>query len=344
MKKITINNAYMAYKEFNMINTQMTEFQKIVAEIGEITTPNAEKSMIVISNIRTRIRQYVEDNKLQSLVLGVSGGLDSSVVAALCQEKYTGVPLIGISIPMSSSTAHKEQAQWIGDNYCSAFEEFQGWDDSWELDGAMTEGEAASTNMMSEVFATTSMTDEIAKKAGFKPTEFPTNVLQGNIKARLRMITLYDLARKTNGIVLSTDNRSEFRCAFWTKFGDEGDISIIRQIDKGFELPEIAKALNIRTDIITQAPSDGLMVTEENTDEAQLGANYKEVDAILNIYLGTIDIPEVKIRAFKSRLFKLVDTDAEGSVKVAKVLSRYETFAYKRIGEIEFTRNEIQMD
>ena len=47
---------------------------------------------------------------------------------ALCQKEFTGVPLIGISIPMSSTNAHKKQAKWVGDNYCDAFEEFDGWE------------------------------------------------------------------------------------------------------------------------------------------------------------------------------------------------------------------------
>jgi len=315
-------------------------FNDLVTKIDEITTPSTQKANMVISNIRAQVKNYVKRNNLKSLVLGVSGGLDSAVVAALCQEEFTGVPLIGISIPMSSSNEHKEQAQWVGDNYCTAFEEFKSWDADY-----FTSGEAEAfddpTNMMSEVFNTVSMTDKLAEKAGFKTKEFPTNILEGNIKARLRMITLYDLARKTNGMVLSTDNLSEFQMGFWTICGDVGDFGPIQNIGKGFELPAIAKALGVREDIISQPPSDGLMVTEDDTDEAQLGASYKEVDTIMGIYLGTLNVPDERKAWFKSKLFSMVATDIDSAQKVANVISRYESLGYKRNGTTNLTRTQI---
>ena len=319
----------------------METLKQLVKEIGEITTPDESKAELSINNIRAQIKNYVMRNNLKSLVIGISGGLDSSVVAALCQKKYTGIPLIGISIPMSSSTAHKEQAQWVGDNYCDAFQEFKGWDNEWELDGASTEGQGGNTNMISEIMDTIKQTDTIANQAGFETKTFPNAVLQGNIKARMRMITLYDMARKTNGMVLSTDNLSEFQMGFWTICGDVGDFGPIQNVGKGFELPAIAEALGIRKDIISQPPSDGLMVTDDNTDEAQLGANYKEVDTVMSIYLGTLMMPDEKIQWFKSRLFKVIAEDPEGAQKVSNVLSRYETMSYKRNGTINLTRAQI---
>ena len=258
-------------------------FQNLVNEIGEKTTPKMPN--VVIDLIRSKVRDYVRENNIKSLVMGVSGGLDSACVAALCQEKYTGVPLIGISIPMSSTNAHKEQAQWVGENYCTVFEEFDGWDAEF-FESDESQAYNCPSTMYGNVFETLSRTNGLAEKAGFKIENFPAPVLQGNAKARLRMMTIYDLARKTNGLVLSTDNLSEFQMGFWTICGDVGDFGPIQNVGKGFELPTIASALGVREDIITQAPSDGLMVTEDNTDEAQLGASYKEVDAIMYCYLG----------------------------------------------------------
>jgi len=318
----------------------MNTLKEIMDQYGQKTTPIPQKAQMIVANIRSQIKNYVMRNNLKSLVLGVSGGLDSSVIAALCQEEFTGVPLIGISIPMSSSTAHKEQAKWVGDTYCNAFQEFKGWDEEWNLDGEAGAA-GATTNMLSEVLDTVSQTDAIAKEAGFDPKSFPQNVLNGNIKARLRMITLYDMARKTEGMVLSTDNLSEFQMGFWTICGDVGDFGPIQNIGKGFELPAIAEALGVREDIISQPPSDGLMVTEENTDEAQLGANYKEVDTIMGIYLGTMNIPDEKKAWFKSKLFSMIKTDKAGAEKVANVISRYEALAYKRNGTVNLSRAQI---
>lgn len=308
-------------------------FQNLVNEIGEKTTPKMPN--VVIDLIRSKVRDYVKENNIKSLVMGVSGGLDSACVAALCQEKYTGVPLIGISIPMSSTNAHKEQAQWVGENYCTVFEEFDGWDaEFFESDEAQAYN--CPSTMYGNVFETLSRTNSLAEKAGFKVENFPTPVLQGNAKARLRMMTIYDLARKTNGLVLSTDNLSEFQMGFWTICGDVGDFGPIQNVGKGFELPTIASALGVREDIITQAPSDGLMVTEDNTDEAQLGASYKEVDAIMYCYLGND-------YNLKSKLFQLVGTDPEAATKVANVIGRYESSVvrYKRNGTINLQRDDI---
>ncbi len=318
----------------------MNTLKEILDQYGQITTPDTQKATMIVNNIRAQVKNYINRNQLQSLVVGISGGLDSSVIAALCQKEFTGVPLIGISIPMSSSTAHKEQAQWVGDNYCDAFQEFKGWDEEWDLDG---EGGAcgATTNMLSEVINTVKQTDAIAKLAGFEPDTFPDKVLDGNIKARLRMITLYDMARKTNGMVLSTDNLSEFQMGFWTICGDVGDFGPIQNVGKGFELPAIAEALGVRKDIISQPPSDGLMVTEDDTDEAQLGANYQEVDTIMGIYLGSMSAPDERKAWFKSKLFGMIKHDAIGAEKVANVISRYEAMGYKRNGTTNLTRAQI---
>jgi nicotinamide-nucleotide amidase len=76
---------------------------------------------------------------------------------------------------------------------------------------------------------------------------------------------------------------------FWTLHGDVGDLGPIQYLYKGLELPQIAEELKIREDIITQKPSDGLGVTEENTDEAQLGMTYVEFDTIYSIISGECD-------------------------------------------------------
>ena len=249
----------------------------------------------------------------------ISGGLDSSVIAALCQEKYTGVPLIGISIPMSSTNEHKEQAKRIGKKYCSAFEQFDEWEEKY-FDTDEDE--------IQDVINTVSLTDRIANKAEFEIKSFPKKILNGNIKARLRMITLYDLARKTNGIVLSTDNLSEFNMGFWTINGDVGDYGPIQNIWKGLELPTIAKLLNIPTDIIKQKPSDGLMVTEDNTDEAQLGAPYKHVDAIMIVFLNKKD--------YKKEWKKIKEDKI-----VIDIVNRYKNTKFKRDGTTNITRKQL---
>jgi len=326
-----------------MIKNTNTEFNKLIEEVKTIRTPSQAQTKKMITDIRRMTKQYVSDNNIKALVIGISGGLDSSVVAALCQEKFIGVPLIGVSIPMNSTNAHKEQAQWVGNNYCTVFEEFRKWDEEWFLSDE-DEAYDCPTNMMSEVFNTISVTDKIAKQAGFNPDTFPKKILSGNMKARLRMITLYDLARKTNGMVLSTDNEQEFQMGFWTICGDVGDYGPIQNISKGFELPAIAKELGISEDIITQKPSDGLKVSEADSDEAQLGANYQEVETIMSIYLENLPVSETIKKSMKSRLLNLINVnDTIGASKVAKIIKRYEDMTFKRNGTINLTRSELNI-
>jgi len=304
----------------------------VIKENIEQLSITEKKANNVIENIRNNIKNYVKSNNIKSLIIGVSGGLDSSVVSALCQEKYTGVPLIGVSIPMNSTNEHKEQAKWIGENYCTVFEEFNEWDNTFNIyETNNTESKETSINFIKEIFNTVSKTNSIAEKAGFNVNTFPTKILNGNIKARLRMITLYDLARKTNGMVLSTDNLSEFNMGFWTICGDVGDYGPIQNIGKGFELPIIAEQLNIRNDIIYQPPSDGLMVTEDNTDEAQLGASYKEVDFIIKMYSNEFN-------------YKINEFTKEEQDKINKIINRYENLTYKRKGTINLSRKIINID
>ena len=273
-------------------------------------------------------KSYDKDNGIQSLVMGVSGGLDSATVAAILQEYNTTVPLIGLSMPMSSSNEHKERAQWVGENYCTAFEEFVGWE------GAVVDPDAITYRDFHDIL---SQTDSVARRAGCSVVA--DEVRQGNMKARLRMITLYDLARKTNGMVLSTDNLSEYMAGFWTICGDVGDWGIIQNVWKGFELPQIARHIGVREDIITQKPSDGLSVTEHDTDEAQLGVTYQEFDTIIGIYTNRIETDPVMRENLRIRLQIIIDNpDNPDNEKVVGAIARYEGTEFKRQGTYNLPR------
>ncbi len=215
--------------------------------------------MEIIDNIRTFVRDYVKENNLKCLVLGISGGLDSAIVAALCQEKFIGVPLYGMSIPINSSEVHIERAIYVGDVYCSKFQVNYTFDKEF--------------NQIKNYFDASYFTD------------VTDDMTIGNIKARLRMMALYDLAKKAGGAVLSTDNFSEYNAGFWTLHGDVGDIAPIQSLWKGLELPMLARQLGIREDIIEAKPSDGLAVTDEDTDEAQIGMDYITFDKQIQAYL-----------------------------------------------------------
>jgi len=267
-----VNMSKMKNQDIEFISSEDADFEDFVVAAGNVMTPSKERVFEAIDRVRSYVRDYVKDSGLKSLVMGISGGLDSAVVAALCQEEYIGVPLIGISIPLSSSNTHKEMAEWVGNEYCTAFQEINSWEEK-KFAAQITAHELVDEALK--------QVDIVAEMAGFNPAEFDTKVTQGNVKARLRMITLYDLARKTNGMVLSTDNYSELWTGFFTLHGDHNDLGVIQYVEKYWEERPIAYALGIRADIIEQDPSDGLSVTENDTDEAQLGITYRELGPVI---------------------------------------------------------------
>lgn len=236
-------------KELNEI------YNRTIKEMDAQLKVLALRSKKLIDNIITNSMIYFRKHNIKDVVIGISGGLDSAVCAALMKE--CNVRVHGRSIPMNSSEKHKEYANWVGDMFCDTYYELN------EL-------------------------DELATKSINIITARNMNNLRvrmGNIKARLRMITLYDLANSLNGIVISTDNYSEYLMGFWTICGDVGDFAPIQKCWKGYEIPAMAHDLGVKKEIINQEPSDGLNVTDENTDEAQLGAPYKIVDCIMRAYV-----------------------------------------------------------
>jgi NAD+ synthase len=305
------------------MNTMENIFNDYVKNVGEIMTPTEEVVVKSIEIIRTKLRNYVQTAGLKGLVVGVSGGLDSACVAAIAAPvcKELGIKLMGMSIPLSSSVAHKEQAKWVGDTYCDAFMEMNAWED-----------EINSKTAHSMVEYAVSTTDRIAAMAGFDTYEFERNIQQANIKSRLRMISLYDLAHKTKSMVLGTGNFSEDCILFFFTTGGDGQVdwSPIKGISKGFELPVFAKVLGIRDDIITQNPSDGLAASEADTDMAQIGVDsYREVDAIGFGMLGLLN----------NELAEVYNTLTD-YYKVKLIIDRHNRYKFKEYGEVFVGRGE----
>ena len=148
----------------------------------------------VFDNLVEGISKYVKKNNIKTLVLGISGGIDSTVTAALCHtaiEKHIqGVILAGFSLPCS--TNHDDEvnaASLAGKEFCTTFDEIN-------LQRPFEVMRDFCKNTIQQV-------DD-------------TPISKGNIKARLRMLTLYDIASRTGGLVMDTDNLTEHFLGFWT--------------------------------------------------------------------------------------------------------------------------------
>lgn len=229
---------------------------------------NCEK---VVDNIRQDLREYLTRTGLKSLVIGVSGGIDSALCIALAEPvcKELGVELIGRSLPILTNTKDElHRAKLIGEPFCTNFKEV-------DLSGPYQ-----------------AMSEFIIDTEGMCHDGRENKIREGNIKARTRMIYLYNLAYANKGMVLSTDNLTEYNLGFWTLAGDIGNWGMIQNLWKT-EVYEVATYLvkeynkylfTMKAEAlqlcIDATPTDGLGIT--SSDIEQLGvSNYAEVDEIL---------------------------------------------------------------
>ena len=263
------------------------------------------------------LASYIEINKLQSLVLGISGGIDSTVVAALASVacKKTGAKLIGRSLPAHTNNPDEiNTATLVGQAFCNDFKEV----------------------VIEKIYA--KVADE------FELNEGKMNTLQlGNIKARLRMMYLYNLASIHRGCVLDTDNRTEHELGFWTIHGDVGDLNCGLIHLWKTEVYELARYLmqyhmyrgqytshskqsKAIYESIKLTPTDGNGVMSGG-DCAQFGLdNYNQVDDVLKtMYFNNIEDETEKANEY----IRLVDSYNEQGVD--SVMVRHQNSAFKRL-------------
>ena len=192
--------------------------------------------------------------KANSLVIGISGGIDSSVTSTLCA--MTGKKTIILTMPIkqikSQHNLSLKHEKWL-------------------------------KNKFKNVESYTIELDEVFKSFQLKLSNFESEHGLANSRARIRMTTLYQVAAANNGIVVGTGNKVEdFGVGFYTKYGDGGvDISPIADCTKT-EVWELGKELGILKEIIQAQPTDGLW-DDGRTDVGQLGLTYQELeDAMIN--------------------------------------------------------------
>lgn len=216
--------------------------------------------------------KYFEDNpSLSSMVLGLSGGVDSAVTATIARRvaDITGVRLYGYALPCMTNS-HEETSRGIsaGKHLCD---------------------ESLTVNLDAALLGLLSGLDIglYTKLQGQQELRLDEKIRLGNIKARIRMIHLYNVARRSNGLVLSTDNLTELLLGFWTLHGDVGDFGVIQNLWKT-EVFGLAEYLGGDAAEAAQAkPTDGLGISDSDLDQLLPGwegtyrDGYRAVDEIL---------------------------------------------------------------
>ena len=297
----------------------------------------------VIETIIKETSRYVVDNDIKAMVLGISGGIDSTVVAAICYEVslITGIPLIGRSLPTKfNKDGETSTATLVGEAFCNDFKEVP-IQDIYE-------------NIVDYI-------NDVEADYG------QTKLANGNIQARIRMLYLYNLAGVHRGIVMDTDNLTENNLGYFTIHGDVGDFNPIGGLWKTevFELAEVLlehyavnshysvhshcfETFDIRKNTnsdyarckaISQSldlkPTAGLGII--NNDLEELGAeSYDQVDSILQEILSwkwiedqNPSIPEERYQKFMEDQ-QMLDTPIEVIQNVAK-RHFYSSFKRKKL-------------
>lgn len=277
----------------------------------------------VFEKLVSETQRYLEDNKLSAMVLGISGGLDSTVTAAICNEvemRNPNLKFYGVSLPCSSNKIDENLSSMLTMKaFCNPY---QYW-----------------VQHIDETY------NAMFKMCNYKVGT--TTIGQGNIKARIRMMYLYNLANYINGLVIDTDNLTEHYLGFFTIHGDVGDFNPIgglwkheiytlatylywtyRNKNDSSKMNALEKAINIK-------PTDGNGVND-NGDMGQIAPAfindnsmdaYAKVDNIIKDYLESFAFGDEMQKQTMQNL-----RNAYGADTVDGIISRIERTEYKRKG------------
>jgi len=210
--------------------------------------------MTLEKKISTWLKDYLLKHKLESFIIGVSGGIDSAVTSTLCA--MTGCKTIVVTMPiyqnLNETDRGMEHCSWLSENY--KFIEVLNID----------------------------LTEVYEKFKDTIPEKFNNPQALANTRARIRMSTLYLIAGSSKGIVVGTGNKIEdFGVGFFTKYGDGGvDISPIADLMKS-EVYDLGKKMKIIDSILNAKPTDGLW-DDGRSDEDQLGISYDKLEWAMN--------------------------------------------------------------
>ena len=267
--------------------------KKLESHVKSGLYPTKKKLESVATKLIKQLSDYRRDHRIDDVVIGMSGGVDSATTAALFKE--AGWTVHGATLPI-----HQKEDETVRGIEASDVLRLERY--SFDL--------SAQYDTMKDFLGETESTYRGLQR-------------QGNIRARLRMMTLYNLAHKLGGCVASTDNFSELAAGFWTLHGDVGDIAPIQSLSKSWEVPMIARLMGVPETTVKALPTDGLGIS--NSDADQLGMQYLEFDIFLFEFMS---LPRLTPKAVEAYINKIKDTDVKNKAQLA--YDRIRNTAYKR--------------
>jgi NAD+ synthase len=232
-----------------------------------------------VEHIMEGIRECFEEAEREKAVIGLSGGIDSSLTATLVTKSIGNRNVIGLIMP---SGVTKEE----------------------DVEDASKLAEELDIRCL-KLYIQRAIDSAI----NILPKDYELNrIVQGNTAARIRMITLYNVAQMENALVVGTGNKSELLTGYFTKYGDGGvDLLPIGDLYKT-EVWELAEYLKLPERIINKKPSAGLW--KGQTDEEELGITYRELDEIL-YYWETNQLDKLNVEKDKADyVLRLVEKSA----------------------------------
>jgi NAD+ synthase len=237
-----------------------TTFSQVRKIMTTFTTEDRLTSVPLQDRITDWIQDYAQQAGIKSLVVGISGGIDSAVVSALCAR--TGLNTFAVTMPIRQRPELHDlsmrQGLWLAQHF---------------------------DNVRHEIIDLTSTFDDFEQRLA----TYPNLLGLANSRSRLRMVTLYQIAQSVGGLVVGTGNKVEdFGVGFYTKYGDGGvDISPIADCYKT-EVWQMGRELGVLQEIIDAPPTDGLW-DDGRTDQDQLGGlKYVELEAAMRMDTGEL--------------------------------------------------------
>jgi len=239
---------------------------------------------------------YAKKYNIQTAAIGMSGGVDSALTAALF--KAAGWRVIGITMPIHQ----KQEETDRGVEACKAL--------------GISHKHVDLTKSYDTLLKSIAEHDPSINDAD-------QALRRGNLRVRLRMMTVYNEASANKGLVASTDNFSELAAGFWTLHGDVGDVAPIQSLLKSWEVPKLAEIYGVPDSTVFARPTDGLGITDG--DEDQFGFSYLEFDLVL---MKLCQAPNLTTRLEMINYLNLPDD--EHVVKVNRILDRIKGSTFKR--------------